>query len=183
MEGLELKYFLCRSGEGGRPGLFVLGVVQPRPRCRRPCWTIGWHSMEEGGDEEPEGNSDCAEEEPGARAEVTRALVGWLFFSAQADAEQGERTGALENLAAGDWRGIKTRNDRAGKPLSLELPGIDPVEIVVVPGVGLEPTRAYTRRILSPLRLPIPPSRQKAFLTRAGRCTCQDGLVLAAASW
>jgi len=28
-----------------------------------------------------------------------------------------------------------------------------------VPGVGLEPTRDYSQRILSPLRLPITPSR------------------------
>lgn len=30
----------------------------------------------------------------------------------------------------------------------------------LIPGVGVEPTWAKTRRILSPLRLPIPPSRQ-----------------------
>ena len=31
----------------------------------------------------------------------------------------------------------------------------------MVPGVGLEPTRSYDQRILSPLRLPIPPPGQK----------------------
>jgi hypothetical protein len=30
---------------------------------------------------------------------------------------------------------------------------------VVVPGGGVEPPRAEARRILSPLRLPVPPSR------------------------
>ena len=31
--------------------------------------------------------------------------------------------------------------------------------IVLVPGVGLEPTRSFPRRILNPLRLPISPPR------------------------
>jgi len=35
----------------------------------------------------------------------------------------------------------------------------------VVPGEGLEPTSSYERRILSPLRLPIPPSRHVAYFT------------------
>jgi hypothetical protein len=33
--------------------------------------------------------------------------------------------------------------------------------LVVVPGEGLEPSRPRGRRILSPLRLPIPPSRHQ----------------------
>ena len=32
----------------------------------------------------------------------------------------------------------------------------------MVPRVGLEPTRCHHHRILSPARLPIPPSRQRA---------------------
>ena len=40
-------------------------------------------------------------------------------------------------------------------------PTVAPQERRLVPGAGLEPARALkTRRILSPLRLPIPPSRQ-----------------------
>ena len=35
----------------------------------------------------------------------------------------------------------------------------------VVPGEGLEPTSSYERRILSPLRLPIPPSRHVDYFT------------------
>ena len=35
----------------------------------------------------------------------------------------------------------------------------------MVPGTGIEPARAEARRILSPLRLPVPPSRHsEAFL-------------------
>ena len=32
----------------------------------------------------------------------------------------------------------------------------------MVPGGGLEPPHCYQRRILNPLRLPIPPSRQRS---------------------
>jgi hypothetical protein len=37
---------------------------------------------------------------------------------------------------------------------------------MVVPGEGVEPTRILLRRILSPLRLPIPPSRHCEILYR-----------------
>jgi hypothetical protein len=37
--------------------------------------------------------------------------------------------------------------------------------VVMVPGGGVEPPRAEARRILSPLRLPVPPSR----LSKAGK--------------
>ena len=36
----------------------------------------------------------------------------------------------------------------------------------LVPLTGLEPVRAFTRGILSPLRLPIPPQRQGIMLTQ-----------------
>src|ERR671939_329516 len=36
----------------------------------------------------------------------------------------------------------------------------------VVPGGGIEPPRAEARRILSPLRLPVPPSRLKEGMLR-----------------
>ena len=35
--------------------------------------------------------------------------------------------------------------------------------IILVPGGGVEPPRAEARRILSPLRLPVPPSRLGGF--------------------
>lgn len=38
----------------------------------------------------------------------------------------------------------------------------------LVPGVGVEPTRAFARGILSPLRLPISPSRQKDLTPQKG---------------
>ena len=37
----------------------------------------------------------------------------------------------------------------------------------MVPRAGLEPARAKAQRILSPLRLPIPPSRQFQFFVEA----------------
>jgi len=40
----------------------------------------------------------------------------------------------------------------------------------MVPGEGLEPTSSYERRILSPLRLPIPPSRHVAYFTAFAAC-------------
>ena len=40
---------------------------------------------------------------------------------------------------------------------------------ILVPGGGLEPPHCYQRRILNPLRLPIPPSRQGAERERAQR--------------
>lgn len=33
--------------------------------------------------------------------------------------------------------------------------------VLVVPGAGIEPARCFQRGILSPVRLPIPPSRQR----------------------
>lgn len=39
----------------------------------------------------------------------------------------------------------------------------------MVPRVGLEPTRYLYRRILNPLRLPIPPRRQRAGIIRGHR--------------
>jgi hypothetical protein len=39
----------------------------------------------------------------------------------------------------------------------------------VVPGGGIEPPRAEARRILSPLRLPVPPSRLAVILPDASR--------------
>src|SRR5271157_2176443 len=36
----------------------------------------------------------------------------------------------------------------------------------LVPGGGIEPPRAEARRILSPLRLPVPPSRRSSSITR-----------------
>src|SRR5574340_57123 len=41
--------------------------------------------------------------------------------------------------------------------------------ISLVPGGGLEPPHCYQRRILNPLRLPIPPSRQGAGRERVWR--------------
>ena len=38
-------------------------------------------------------------------------------------------------------------------------PAAHSVEVMLVPGGGVEPPRAEARRILSPLRLPVPPSR------------------------
>lgn len=40
------------------------------------------------------------------------------------------------------------------------------LETRVVPGVGIEPTRCCHRGILSPVRLPVPPSRQGCLNTR-----------------
>ncbi len=42
----------------------------------------------------------------------------------------------------------------------IDLFGGDPSVMLMVPGGGIEPPRAEARRILSPLRLPVPPSRQ-----------------------
>jgi hypothetical protein len=39
--------------------------------------------------------------------------------------------------------------------------------VYVVPGGGVEPPRAEARRILSPLRLPVPPSRRTSILAAA----------------
>ena len=39
---------------------------------------------------------------------------------------------------------------------------------MLVPRAGLEPAQALARRILSPLRLPIPPSRQQIFYPKTG---------------
>lgn len=33
--------------------------------------------------------------------------------------------------------------------------------LILVPGAGIEPARCFQRGILSPVRLPIPPSRQR----------------------
>jgi hypothetical protein len=41
--------------------------------------------------------------------------------------------------------------------------------MVLVPGGGIEPPRAEARRILSPLRLPVPPSRRLPLKTRVRR--------------
>jgi hypothetical protein len=37
--------------------------------------------------------------------------------------------------------------------------GSKPIRLTLVPGGGVEPPRPEGRRILSPLRLPVPPSR------------------------
>jgi hypothetical protein len=44
------------------------------------------------------------------------------------------------------------------------------VELVLVPGGGIEPPRAEARRLLRPLRLPVPPSRrgQRSILADVG---------------
>jgi hypothetical protein len=47
-------------------------------------------------------------------------------------------------------------NHRATWRSTLEM--IDLLDFMV-PGTGIEPARAEARRILSPLRLPVPPSR------------------------
>ena len=44
----------------------------------------------------------------------------------------------------------------------------------LVPGVGLEPTRVFTQRILSPLRLPVSSPRRDP--TRPIICTCDEDL-------
>ena len=49
-----------------------------------------------------------------------------------------------------------------------------PLVFILVPEVRLELTRCCHRRILSPLRLPIPPSRLGAFLPRPRRIRCQQ---------
>lgn len=43
-----------------------------------------------------------------------------------------------------------------------------PESLILVPGVGLEPTRLLSPRILSPLRLPIPSPGQFDFEARVG---------------
>jgi hypothetical protein len=60
----------------------------------------------------------------------------------------------------------KTKNNALfnNKMCNLEFGG------EVVPGEGLEPTSSYERRILSPLRLPIPPSRHVAYFTAFAAC-------------
>ena len=55
--------------------------------------------------------------------------------------------------------------------------------ILMVPGGGVEPPRGCPRRILSPLRLPVPPSRRKLILlylalwTQAAELVCAGNCV------
>jgi hypothetical protein len=55
---------------------------------------------------------------------------------------------------AGSCRGFSFVRSDAGDVLQAERPPM------VVPGAGLEPARSFDQRILSPLRLPIPPPGQ-----------------------
>ena len=64
----------------------------------------------------------------------------------------------------------KTTN---GRPGCISQTARNPRQYLV-PGGGLEPPRPCGRRILSPLRLPIPPSRQVGFFSRASFSGCQQ---------
>ena len=63
---------------------------------------------------------------------------------------------------------------RALQARALPLGYVALIYIKMVPGAGLEPARTDVRGILSPLRLPIPPSGQKTITHAAFALLCND---------
>src|ERR1700685_743731 len=64
------------------------------------------------------------------------------------------RTDSVENSPNSSSDGASRDRTFAGNCIALSI-GL----LGLVPGGGIEPPRAEARRILSPLRLPVPPSR------------------------
>src|ERR1700722_4172577 len=65
------------------------------------------------------------------------------------------RTDSVENSPNSSPDGASRDRTFAGNCIALSI-GL----LGLVPGGGIEPPRAEARRILSPLRLPVPPSRR-----------------------
>ncbi len=57
----------------------------------------------------------------------------------------------------------------------LQLKSRNPLLLLLVPEVGIEPTRGRPRGILSPVRLPISPLRHGVWLVPKKRAGCQAG--------
>ena len=55
----------------------------------------------------------------------------------------------------------------------LQLKSRNPLFLLMVPEVGIEPTRGRPRGILSPVRLPISPLRHGVWLVTKKRVRCQ----------
>src|SRR5690606_6870165 len=107
--------------------------------------------------------------DPGPARAATRAERGGGIGIEVAGQRRSEH-GTLR-IAAGDLRAYYTgpSSPRAGRSTTPPGPGrlprfsfLTPLHfsfLTLVPGAGLEPACPWGRRILSPLRLPVPPSR------------------------
>ena len=93
-------------------------------------------------------------------------FLGITSYEILALARESTANGLAESVGM-PWRAVSLAQMRYGSP---EVPynSLKTTPIQVVPGGGVEPPRPCDRRILSPLRLPVPPSRRISDSTSAG---------------
>jgi hypothetical protein len=89
--------------------------------------------------------------EPARQWKVEKGVVDGAKVTFQVQQPDGPRRGA--------FRALKSSNSRDRQQRSRSTPS-EPSDASEMPGVGLEPTRAFwALRILSPVRLPVSPPR------------------------
>ncbi len=135
-------------------------------------------------DQRPLGHANqAAMQKPSLSVEQEMGIAGLqtpprsksLFLQDRHEARRAVHSKMPHSPSSAIWAQSRYKGKKGGTPSIIKL-------LILVPGGGVEPPRPCGRRILSPLRLPVPPSRLSNFhSTKLLRRRCRSALLLASA--